>query len=180
MTQKLETYKITQNGDTFIAKIGEKIMFEGNCKNLQQAGDALFSENESGKFDLYLPVRTILYGAVTIDRREKCLLIKKDICSYQFFNNLLLLRMEECILLIHTVDFSILLSESGLLPKRLENVPLIEYTSEAHIVTEQKPGNTKEYSIIVDDIEYSVERLSFPPASHTKQLLALPVAPLQQ
>ena len=174
MTEQLETYN--QNGDTFI-EIGERVE---NDENIHQEGDALFVTNESGKLDLYLPVRTILYGVVTVDRREKRILVMKDICSYQHFNSLLLLRMEECILLIHTVDFSILLSESGLVTRRLQNVPLIPCESDAHIVTVQKPGNTKEYSIIVDDIEYSVERLSFPPTSHTKQLLALPVAPLQQ
>lgn len=165
-------YKIKKKDNTFIVTLSGNIVFESNAKHVRQCGMALITTNTNGKHDLYLPVTKIEDYSLYIEKKEKCLPVLKNFCSYQAIDDILLLRTEECCLFIKPTSFSLFLSSPGLLQERIQNIPLVPMKKSAYFVPKSKKSNR--YICHIDDSNYTVESIDFRLSSGVTQLLVLP------
>ena len=159
-------YNIKKSNNTFIAKYHGNTMFEENVKSLRQKGISLISTNQFGNFSLYLPVRKIAYNCCFLEIKERCLQVFSNICSYQYFDGLFLLRMKKYCLFIHPSTFSLFLSHENVLKERKKTLPKVEYSgnpSKAYI--DVKASKKDHYVCKIDGKTYFVDKVSFPPAS---------------
>ena len=166
------TYKITKKGDTFIAKLDGNIVFEGKVKHLRQCGIALITTNTNGKHDLYLPVRKLAYNCFYLENKERCLPVLRNFSNYQAFEDMLLLRMDDCCLFIKPSSFSMFLSYPSLLKERTKNIPLVPMEKVSYI--DPETVNSKHQICHIDNSTYTIESLRLQFCSPDTQILVLP------